>query len=411
MSKIKHFSQPTRSRFKGHQTVLLAFLILAIVGATMWKLSSTRTASAAPTAPSLPGNSLAGSSAQPAAEPMAAAMPTTSLFGPTVPNKTLPSSKGPVGMVWIPGGEFSMGAQDPPDMEHDHVGMQATQDSRPVHRVYVDGFWMDKTDVTNAEFAKFVAATHYVTEAERTPKAEDFPGAPPENLVAGSVVFAPPDHPVSLNDYYQWWTYVKGANWRHPSGPGSDIKGKENYPVVHVSYDDAAAYAKWAGKRLPTEAEWEFAARGGLSGKPFVWGDTFRPGNKYMANTFQGHFPDKNTDDDGFNATSPVTKFPANGYGLYDMAGNVWQWTSDWYRPDYYRKLAASGGVARNPIGPESSFDPADQGVKKRVMRGGSFLCTDQYCSRYMVGTRGKGEDSTGTNHLGFRCVKPIPHA
>jgi formylglycine-generating enzyme len=310
-------------------------------------------------------------------------------------------------MVWIPGGEFSMGAQDPPDMEHDQVGMLATHDSRPVHRVYVDGFWMDKTDVTNGEFAKFVVATHYVTEAERTPKAEDFPGAPPENLVAGSVVFAPPDHPVSLNDYMQWWTYIKGANWRHPNGPGSDIKGKENYPVVEVSYDDAQAYAKWAGKRLPTEAEWEFAARGGLTGKPFVWGDTFRPNNKYMANTFQGHFPDKNTDDDGYAATSPVTRFPTNGYGLYDMAGNVWQWTSDWYRPDYYRQLADSGKVARNPTGPDSSFDPSERGVDKRVMRGGSFLCTDQYCSRYMVGTRGKGEASTGTNHLGFRCVKP----
>ena len=313
-------------------------------------------------------------------------------------------------MVWIPGGEFSMGAQDPPDMDHDHVGMQATTDSRPVHRVYVDGFWMDKTDVTNAEFAKFVAATHYITEAERTPKAEDFPDASPENLVAGSVVFAPPDHPVQLNDHFQWWTYIKGANWRHPSGPGSDIKGKENYPVVHVSYDDALAYARWAGKRLPTEAEWEFAARGGLTGKPFVWGDSFRPNGKYMANTFQGHFPDKNSDEDGFDTTSPVTKFPPNGYGLYDMAGNVWQWTSDWYRPDYYRQLAASGSVVRNPTGPDSSFDPAERGVAKRVMRGGSFLCTDQYCSRYMVGTRGKGETSTGTNHLGFRCVKSISH-
>jgi formylglycine-generating enzyme required for sulfatase activity len=312
-------------------------------------------------------------------------------------------------MVWIPGGEFSMGAQDPPDMEHDQVGMKATRDSRPVHRVYVDGFWMDKTDVTNAEFAKFVAATHYVTEAERTPNAEDFPGAPPENLVAGSVVFAAPDHPVSLDNYLAWWSYVKGANWRHPTGPGSDIKGKDNYPVVHVSYDDAKAYAKWAGKRLPTEAEWEFAARGGLTGKPFVWGDTFRPNNKNMANTFQGHFPDKNTGDDGFKATSPVTSFPPNGYGLYDMAGNVWQWTSDWYRPDYYRQLAATGEVARNPVGPDNSFDPEERGVSKRVMRGGSYLCTDQYCSRYMVGTRGKGEASTGTNHLGFRCVKPVP--
>jgi sulfatase modifying factor 1 len=388
------------------QMGILVFVLLTAVGITIWKLSSTRSASAAhavlPTA-----NSPVSTPAE--STTAAAAVPTSNLFAPTVPNKTIPPGKNPAGMVWIPGGEFSMGAQDPPDMEHDQVGMKATRDSRPVHRVYVDGFWMDKTDVTNAEFAKFVAATHYVTEAERTPKAEDFPGAPPENLVAGSVVFAAPDHPVPLDNYLAWWSYVKGANWRHPTGPESDIKGKDNYPVVHVSYDDAKAYAKWAGKRLPTEAEWEFAARGGLTGKPFVWGDTFRPNNKNMANTFQGHFPDKNTDDDGFKATSPVTTFPPNGYGLYDMAGNVWQWTSDWYRPDYYRQLAATGEVARNPVGPDDSFDPEERGVSKRVMRGGSYLCTDQYCSRYMVGTRGKGEASTGTNHLGFRCVKPVP--
>jgi len=409
MPKTKQLSKQYKpSRNKAYQVILLVLLILAICGATIWKLSSTRTASAARTSPAT--NSPVMASVEPVSSPTATAIPATSLFSPTVPNKALPDGKAPQDMVWITGGEFSMGAQDPPDMEHDHVGMQATEDSRPVHRVYVDGFWMDKTDVTNAEFAKFVAATHYITEAERTPKAEDFPGAPPENLVAGSVVFAPPDHPVQLNDHFQWWSYVKGANWRHPNGLGSDIKGKENYPVVHVSYNDALAYAKWAGKRLPTEAEWEFAARGGLTGKPFVWGDSFRPSGKYMANTFQGHFPDNNSDEDGFNATSPVTKFPPNGYGLYDMAGNVWQWTSDWYRPDYYRQLAVSGSITRNPTGPDSSFDPAERGVAKRVMRGGSFLCTDQYCSRYMVGTRGKGEVSTGTNHLGFRCVKPIPH-
>jgi sulfatase modifying factor 1 len=411
MSKTGKLAKQARtSERKASRIGLLALLALAILGATTWKLSSIQAASAARTpSPSL--TAAVATAAGPTAPPAAAAMPNASLFAPTVPNKTIPPSKVPVGMVWIPGGEFSMGAQDPPDMEHDKVGMQATHDSRPVHRVYVDAFWMDKTDVTNAEFAKFVAATHYITEAERTPKAEDFPGAPPENLVAGAVVFAPPDHPVPLNDFLQWWTYVKGANWRHPNGPDSDIKGKENYPVVQVSYDDAKAYAKWAGKRLPTEAEWEFAARGGLSGKPFVWGDSFRPNNKYMANTFQGHFPNKNTDDDGYKTTSPVTTFPPNGYGLYDMAGNVWQWTSDWYRADYYRQLAASGEVARNPTGPDSSFDPEERGVSKRVMRGGSYLCTDQYCSRYMVGTRGKGEASTGTNHLGFRCLKPIPHA
>ncbi|MFY9938691.1 MAG: formylglycine-generating enzyme family protein [Silvibacterium sp.] len=353
-----------------------------------------------------------------AATPTAAAKPETAkppmarpamakaVFAETKPNTTPAPQSAPPGMVWISGGEFSMGAQDPPGM--DDVGMKATLDSRPVHRVYVDGFFMDKTDVTNAEFAKFVKATGYVTVAERKPRAEDFPGAPPENLVAGSVVFAPPDHPVPLNDYFQWWTYVPGANWRHPYGPQSYIKGKDKYPVVHVAYEDVLAYAKWAGKRLPTEAEWEFAARGGLTGKPFVWGDEFRPNGKWMANTHQGHFPDKDTGVDGYVGIAPVAQFPANGYGLYDMAGNVWQWTSDWYRPDYYAQLAGQGGVARNPQGPDTSFDPSEPNQPKKVHRGGSYLCTDQYCSRYMVGTRGKGEVSTGTNHLGFRCIMTL---
>jgi sulfatase modifying factor 1 len=307
-------------------------------------------------------------------------------------------------MVWIPGGEFSMGASDSPGM--DHVGMQATEDSRPVHRVYVDGFWMDETDVTNAQFAGFVKATGYVTVAERKPRAEDYPGAPPENLIAGSVMFSPPDHMVPLNDHLQWWSYVHGANWRHPLGPNSDIKGKENYPVVHIAYEDATAYAKWAGKRLPTEAEWEFAARGGLSGKPFVWGDEFRPGGKWMANTHQGHFPVNDTSQDGHAGVTAVAQYPPNGYGLYDIAGNVWQWTTDWYRADYYQSLAQTGSVSRNPQGPLESHDPSEPGAPKKVHRGGSFLCTDQYCSRYMVGTRGKGAVDTGTNHLGFRCVK-----
>jgi formylglycine-generating enzyme len=396
-----HNVQPRSKRHKRLRWGLVCGAVLIGIGFTIWKLSSTHSASAAGVVRP-PISSTATSSAGPAPMDTAAGP----VFAATIPNKAPRPSKPQEGMSWIPGGEFSMGAQDPPDMEHDKVGMQATQDSRPVHRVYVDGFWMDKTDVTNGEFAKFIEATHYITEAERTPKAEDFPGAPPENLVAGAVVFSPPDQAVPLNNYLQWWSYVKGANWRHPSGPESNIKGKENYPVVDVSYDDALAYAKWAGKRLPTEAEWEFAARGGLTGKPFVWGDTFQPGGKYMANTFQGHFPNENTSDDKFKATSPVTTFPPNGYGLYDMAGNVWQWTSDWYRPDYYRQLAASGSISRNPSGPSDSFDPTERGVAKRVMRGGSYLCTDQYCSRYMVGTRGKGEASTGTNHLGFRCVK-----
>jgi sulfatase modifying factor 1 len=324
-------------------------------------------------------------------------------FQPTIPNQNSPSGAAPEGMVWLPGGEFSMGAADAPDMND--VGMKATEDSRPIHRVYVDGFWMDKSDVTNQQFEAFVKATGYVTVAERKPRAEDYPGAPPENLVAGSIVFSPPDHPVPLNDHFQWWSYVHGANWRHPLGPDSDIKDKGNYPVVQMAYEDALAYAKWAGKRLPTEAEWEFAARGGLSGKPYVWGNDFRPNGKWMANTHQGTFPNKDTGDDGHVGITAVAQYPPNGYGLFDMAGNVWQWTSDWYRPDYYQQLAAAGGVIRNPQGPDSPFDPAEPTEKKKVHRGGSFLCTDQYCSRYMVGTRGKGEISTGTNHLGFRCV------
>jgi formylglycine-generating enzyme len=267
---------------------------------------------------------------------------------------------------------------------------------------------MDKTEVTNAEFDRFVKATGYVTVAERKPRAEDFPTAPPENLVAGSVVFTPPDHPVALNDHFQWWNYVKGANWRHPEGPLSSIKGRENHPVVHIAYEDALAYCKWAGKRLPTEAEYEFAERGGLDRKPYAWGDEFRPNGKFMANTFQGHFPDKNTGEDGYVTTAPVASFPPNGYGLYDLSGNVWEWTSDWYRPDYYKTLADKEEVARNPQGPNDSFDPGEPGVAKKVHRGGSFLCTDQYCSRYMVGGRGKGEPDTGTNHLGFRCVKDV---
>jgi formylglycine-generating enzyme required for sulfatase activity len=324
-------------------------------------------------------------------------------FGPTVMNSQPSPGRAPKGMVWIPGGEFSMGAQDPPQMNA--VGMQATKDSRPIHRVYVDGFFMDKTDVTNAQFAEFVKATGYITIAEKTPRAEDFPGAPPENLVAGAVVFSPPDHAVPLNNHFQWWSYVKGANWRHPTGPKSSIKGKENYPVVQVAYEDAEAYASWAHKRLPTEAEWEFAARGGLAGKPFVWGEKFRPNGKWMANTHQGHFPNQDLGTDGFVGIAPVAQYGPNGYGLYDMAGNVWQWTADWYRADYYSQLASAGSVARNPKGPDTPFDPAEPSEKKKAHRGGSFLCTDQYCSRYMVGTRGKGEVSTATNHLGFRCV------
>jgi formylglycine-generating enzyme required for sulfatase activity len=326
-------------------------------------------------------------------------------FAPTLANATSAPESALVGMVWIPGGEFSMGAADPPGM--DDIGMKATSDSRPIHRVYVDGFWMDKTVVTNGQFAAFVKATGYVTVAERKPRREDFPDTPPENLASGSVVFSPPDHSVQLNDYFQWWKYVAGANWKHPLGPNSSLAGKGRFPVVQIAYEDAQAYAKWAGKRLPTEAEWEFAARGGLTGAPFVWGNEFRPNGKWMANTYEGHFPNQDTGEDGFIGISPVAKYPPNGYGLYDMAGNVWQWTSDWYRPDYYVQLAETGSLAaRNPQGPDSPYDPSHSGELEKVHRGGSFLCTHQYCSRYMVGTRGKGEINTATNHLGFRLVK-----
>ena len=325
-------------------------------------------------------------------------------FASTVANAGPAPAPAPEGMAWIPGGEFSMGAVDPRGTMGG--GPDAMSDARPIHRVHVDGFWMDTTEVTNDAFARFVDATGYVTVAERTPRAEDFPGAPPENLVAGSVVFTPPKEAVPLDDHYRWWNYVRGANWRHPQGARSDLRGKGRFPVVHIAYEDAEAYARWAGKRLPTEAEWEFAARGGLSGKVYAWGDDFHPQGAWLANTHQGRFPVEDKGEDGYRGVAPVARFPAEGYGLYDISGNVWEWVSDWYRPDYYARLAAAG-VARNPQGPDSPYDPAEPNEKKRVHRGGSYLCTELYCTRYMVGTRGKGEVSTGSDHLGFRCVRP----
>jgi formylglycine-generating enzyme len=329
---------------------------------------------------------------------------TASGFLPTRPNPAQPPGPVPEGMVWIPGGEFSMGSDVACESLCGLSGV--TRDALPIHRVYVDGFWMDKTDVTNEKFQDFVNATGYITVAERAPTREEFPAAPPENLIAGSTVFTPTPGPVSLKNHYQWWRYQQGANWRHPEGPDTDLRGKEKYPVVHIAYPDAVAYAKWAGKRLPTEAEFEFGARGGLSGKTYTWGDELKPGGKWMANIYQGQFPVNDTGRDGFAGIAPVAQFPPNGYGLYDMAGNVWQWCSDWYRHDYYEQLAAAGGIARNPQGPDAPYDPAEPAEKKRVHRGGSFLCTDQYCTRYMVGTRGKGEVTTGSNHVGFRCAK-----
>jgi formylglycine-generating enzyme required for sulfatase activity len=330
-----------------------------------------------------------------------------SSFAPTVLNNSRPADPAPGGMVWIPGGEFSMGSTAETESLCGQPGV--TRDALPVHRVYVDGFWMDSTEVTNDQFEKFTTATGYITIAERTPTKEEFPTAPPENLVAGSTVFTPTPGPVPLDNFYQWWRYEKGANWRHPEGLRSDLKGREKYPVVHVAYEDAVAYARWAGKRLPTEAEFEFAARGGKAGEVYPWGNELRPGGKFMANTFQGKFPVMDEGADGFAGIAPVAQFPPNGYGLHDMSGNVWEWCSDWYRPDYYTQLVRAGGVTRNPPGPDTPFDPIEPTEKKRVHRGGSFLCTDQYCTRYMVGTRGKGEASTGSNHLGFRCVHSAP--
>ncbi|MDQ1090165.1 formylglycine-generating enzyme family protein [Siphonobacter sp. SORGH_AS_1065] len=290
------------------------------------------------------------------------------------------------GMVRIPGGDFTMGSNE-------------FEDTQPLHAVHVDAFWMDEHEVTNAEFAAFVKATHYVTVAERPLNPADFPGVPAADLVPGSAVFTPPTQPVSLENPLRWWSYVPGANWKHPKGPHSTYK--PNDPVIHVSYEDAAAYAQWAGKRLPTEAEWEFAARGGKAQATiYYWGNDLKPKGQWVANIHQGHFPDHNAQEDGFAELAPVKTYPANAYGLYDMEGNVWEWCSDFYRPDYYAQSSKD-----NPKGPQDSYDPQEPGAVKRVQRGGSFLCSDQYCIRYKSGSRGKGEVSSGSNNLGFRCV------
>lgn len=307
------------------------------------------------------------------------------------------------GMVLIPGGHFMMGADN----------NQAYDDEYPKHAVEVNSFWMDATEVTNAQFRAFTEATGYITTAERKPDWEDLkkslpPGTPkpPDSvLVAASLVFRQSKHAVDLQDYNQWWSWVSGANWRHPQGPSSNIKGKDHYPVVHVSWDDAVAYCTWAGKRLPTEAEWEFAARGGLPDGVYPWGKEHVNAGVPKANSWEGKFPYLNEAKDGYVRTAPVKAFKANGYGLYDMAGNVWEWCADWYDAAYYTRKGSGG---RNPQGPEKSNDPAEPYTAKRVLRGGSFLCNDSYCSGYRVSRRMKSSPDTGLEHTGFRCVKDI---
>jgi formylglycine-generating enzyme required for sulfatase activity len=302
-------------------------------------------------------------------------------------------------MVWIPGGSFTMGG----------IGDQAASDEVPLHDVTLNGFWMDRTEVTNEQFANFVKEKHYVTTAERPVSAKTIPGLLPEfEGKTMSLCFRKPASGEEFSGSNWWWQVVIGADWRHPDGPNSDIVGKEKHPVVHVSYEDAQEYCKWAGKRLPTESEWEYAARGGLTAQPYVWGSEFNPKGQWMANTWQGKFPYEHRVDDGFESTAPVGSFPPNGYGLSDMSGNDWEWTSDWYRPDAYQMIHDSPArVARlNPHGPNDSYDPDEPGVWKKVTRGGSFMCSDNYCRGYRPSARMKTSPDTSLHNTGFRCVK-----
>jgi formylglycine-generating enzyme required for sulfatase activity len=327
---------------------------------------------------------------------------------PTEPDRAAEAAaaKNPPGMVWISGGEFAMGS-DLPD---------ARPDEQPVHRVQVAGFWIDQTEVTNAQFARFVDATAYVTTAERPPDLAEImsqlpPGTPPppaEKLVPGSIVFTPPDRPVPLDDIGQWWSWTAGADWRHPEGPGSNLDGRMDHPVVQVSWDDAVAYCRWAHKRLPTEAEWEYAARGGLDAKHFIWGDADVSETRPQANIWQGNFPNENLAADRFTRTAPVKSFPPNGFGLYDMAGNVWEWCSDWYAVNTYGRRAGHDAVD-NPQGPDETYAPHRPEALLRVQRGGSFLCNASYCASYRPSARMANSPDTGMSHVGFRCVVPGP--
>jgi formylglycine-generating enzyme len=318
-------------------------------------------------------------------------------------SQKLNSNAVPVGMVLIPGGIYTMGSEE----------SRARPDESPAHNVKVTKFWMDVTEVTNAQFREFVDATGYVTTAERKPDWEEIkkqlpPGTPrpPENLlVASSLVFSPPDTPVSHMDHSQWWSWIGGANWRFPYGRDSSVEGLESHPVVHVSWDDAQAYARWKGRRLPTEAEWEWAARGGLKNARYPWGNASVDEGQPKANIWQGEFPHKNTLGDSYYATAPVKSFSPNGFGLYDVAGNVWEWTSDWYDADYYR-IAKEQGVIENPKGPKQSVDPDEPNAPKRVLRGGSHLCHETYCESYRVSARMKSSPDTGASHIGFRTAK-----
>lgn len=306
------------------------------------------------------------------------------------------------GMAFIPGGSFQMGGDN----------NQASEDEFPKHEVKIDAFYMDVTEVTNAQFQQFVEATGYITTAELKPDWEELKKALPPStkkpadslLVPASLVFHASDGPVNLNDYTQWWTWATGADWKHPEGLGSTIKGKENYPVVQVSWYDAVAYCKWAGKRLPTEAEWEYAARGGFSNNIYPWGNEPVSVGKPKTNSWEGKFPYLNEQLDGYIIFSPVKSYPCNNYGLFDIAGNVWEWCSDWYAADYYQSI--SGEASLNPSGPQKSYDPQEPYTPKRVLRGGSFLCNDSYCGGYRVARRMKSSPDTGLEHTGFRCVK-----
>ena len=301
------------------------------------------------------------------------------------------------GMIHIPGGTFRMGSD------------KHYPDEAPVHRVTVDAFWIDRTPVTNHEFRKFVDATGYVTFAEIAPDPKDYPGALPHMLKAGSLVFSPPGHRVDTRDWSQWWAFKFGANWKRPYGPGSSIKGLDDHPVVQVAYRDAEAYAKWAGKALPTEAEFEFAARGGLDGAEYAWGDELVPGGKHMANLWQGEFPHQNLSLDGYEHTSPVMAFPPNGYGVYDMIGNVWEWTSDWYSTKHTADAPKACCIPENPRGGpmDASYDPQLPKIRipRKVLKGGSHLCAPSYCRRYRPAARHAEPVDTSTNHVGFRCI------